>query len=191
MAEIVRYSHLKNHLLAEEHEAADIIIACDDDGEPDEFAEVLVKDYFAAHPEINLLYGDEDRVAEDGVHLDPWFKSEWAPDTFLSTFYFGNVIAFRSSAFAMINPGQRKTSAFESAASLREDSLDEERARNNEDDGPVRSWIYGTLCLKLAPRRRTADTQRDLRAIGMSSRSVMCRRYSTTDTTGWSCGTEI
>ena len=149
-AEIVRYSHLKNHLLAEEHEAADIIIACDDDGEPDEFAEVLVKDYFAAHPEINLLYGDEDRVAEDGVHLDPWFKSEWAPDTFLSTFYFGNVIAFRSSAFAMINPGQRKTSAFESAASLREDSLDEERARNNEDDGPVRSWIYGTLCLKLA-----------------------------------------
>ena len=73
-AEIVRYSHLKNHLLAEEHEAADIIIACDDDGEPDEFAEVLVKDYFAAHPEINLLYGDEDRVAEDGVHLDPWFK---------------------------------------------------------------------------------------------------------------------
>ena len=32
-AEIVRYSHLKNHLLAEEHEAADIIIACDDAGE--------------------------------------------------------------------------------------------------------------------------------------------------------------
>ena len=122
-AEIVRYSHLKNHLLAEDHEAADIIIACDDDGEPDEFAMVLVKDYFAAHPEINLLYGDEDRVAEDGVHLDPWFKSEWAPDTFLSTFYFGNVIAFRTSAFAMINPGQRKTSAFESAASLREEGL--------------------------------------------------------------------
>ena len=149
-AEVVRYSHLKNHLLAEDHESADIIIACDDDGEPDEFATVLVKDFFAAHPEINLLYADEDRVAEDGVHLDPWFKSEWAPDTFLSTFYFGNVIAFRSSAFALINPGQRKTSLFESAAALREDSLDEERARNNEDDGPVRSWIYGTLCLKLA-----------------------------------------
>ena len=37
-AEVVRYSHLKNHLLAEDHETADIIIACDDDGEPDEFA---------------------------------------------------------------------------------------------------------------------------------------------------------
>ena len=149
-AEVVRYSHLKNRLLAEDHEAADIIIACDDDGELDELALTLIKDYFAAHPEINLLYGDEDRVAEDGVHLDPWFKSEWAPDTFLSTFYFGNVIAFRAAAFAMINPGQRKTSFYESAASLREDSLDEERARNNEDDGPVRAWIYGTLCLKLA-----------------------------------------
>ena len=149
-AEVVRYSHLKNHLLAEDHEAADIIIACDDDGEPDEFALTLVKDYFAAHPEINLLYGDEDRVAEDGVHLDPWFKSEWAPDTFLSTFYFGNVIAFRSAAFALINPGQRKTTSFESASALREDSLEEERARTNEDDWPVRAWIYGTLCLKIA-----------------------------------------
>ena len=37
-AEIVRYSHLKNHLLAEDHEAADIIIACDDDGKLDECA---------------------------------------------------------------------------------------------------------------------------------------------------------
>ena len=73
-AETVRYSHLKNHLLAEDHEAADIIIACDDDGHLDEAAEVLIKDYFAAHPEINLLYADEDRIAEDGVHLDPWFK---------------------------------------------------------------------------------------------------------------------
>ena len=130
-AEVVPYSHLKNHLLAEDREMADIIIACDDDGSLDECAEVLIKDFFASHPEINLLYGDEDRIAEDGVHLDPWFKSEWAPDTFLSTFYFGNVIAFRSSAFAMINPGKRRTSTYESAASLREDSLDEERARTN------------------------------------------------------------
>ena len=122
-AEVVPYSHLKNHLLAEDREMADIIIACDDDGSLDECAEVLIKDFFASHPEINLLYGDEDRIAEDGVHLDPWFKSEWAPDTFLSTFYFGNVIAFRSSAFAMINPGKRRTSTYESAASLPRDLL--------------------------------------------------------------------
>ena len=58
-SEIVRYSHLKNHLLAEDHEATDIIIACDDDGQPDEFADILIRDYFASHPEINLLYADE------------------------------------------------------------------------------------------------------------------------------------
>ena len=149
-AEVVRYSHLKNHLLAEDHDAADIIIACDDDGELDELAEVLIKDYFALHPEINLLYGDEDRIAEDGVHLDPWFKSEWAPDTFLSTFYFGNVIAFRTSALALINPGRRRSSYYESESTLLEDRTDEERARNNEDEWPVRAWIYGKLCLKLA-----------------------------------------
>ena len=148
-AQVVRYSHLKNHMLSGD-ETADIIIACDDDGEMDDLAEIMIKDFFAAHPDINLLYGDEDRVAEDGVHLDPWFKSEWAPDTFLSTFYFGNVIAFRSSAFAMINPGRRTASAYESESSLRADTIEEERARRNEDDWPVRAWIYGTLCLKLA-----------------------------------------
>ena len=57
-AEIVRYSHLRNHLLAEDHDAVDLIIACDDDGELDDLAEILIKDYFAAHPEINLLYAD-------------------------------------------------------------------------------------------------------------------------------------
>ncbi|MDO5456201.1 MAG: glycosyltransferase [Eubacteriales bacterium] len=148
-AEVVHYSHLKNHMLSED-ETADIIIACDDDGETDELAEILIKDFFAAHPDINLLYGDEDRIAEDGVHLDPWFKTEWAPDTFLSTFYFGNIIAFRSAAFAMINPGRRKSFYYESASSLRNDTIEEERARRNEDDRPVRAWIYGTLCLKLA-----------------------------------------
>ncbi len=148
-AEVVPYSHLKNHMLSED-ENADIVIACDDDGELDDLAQILIKDYFAAHPDINLLYGDEDRVAEDGVHLDPWFKTEWAPDTFLSTFYFGNIIAFRSAAFAMINPGKRKASYYESASSLRADTLEELRARSNEDDWPVRAWIYGTLCLKLA-----------------------------------------
>ena len=188
--EVVRYSHLKNHLLAEYHEMADIIIACDDDGSLDECAEVLIKDFFASHPEINLLYGDEDRIAEDGVHLDPWFKSEWAPDTFLSTFYFGNVIAFRSSAFAMINPGKRRTSTYESAASLREDSLDEERARTNEDDGPVRSWIYGTLCLKLAQAdggyTKRPSAHWDEFPIGHIPEVL----YHGNHRVEWSCGTE-
>ena len=55
-AEVVRYSHLKNRLLAEDHEAADIIIACDDDGELDELGLTRMKDCVAAHPGINLIY---------------------------------------------------------------------------------------------------------------------------------------
>ena len=50
----------------------------------------------------------------------------------------------------MINPGQAQDHPYESASALREDSLEEERARTNEDDWPVRAWIYGTLCLKIA-----------------------------------------
>lgn len=148
--EVIRYSHLKNHLLSDGNRCADLIVACDDDGDLDECAVTLIRDYFAAHPQISLLYGDEDRIEEDGVYLDPWFKSEWAPDTFLSTFYFGNVFAFRSAAFDLINPGRRSAANYESVSALRENNLEEERARRNEDDGPVRAWIYGTLCLKLA-----------------------------------------
>ena len=149
-AEVIRYSHLRNHVLSENANRSDIIIACDDDGELDPLAETMICDYFADHPQINLLYCDEDRVEEDGVHLDPWFKSEWAPDTFLSGFYFGNIIAIRSAALAMINPGGISTSNFESVSAQKEDLLNEEKARLNVDDSPTRAWIYGHLCLKLA-----------------------------------------
>ena len=147
-AEIVRYSHLKNHLLAEEHEAADIIIACDDDGEPDEFTEVLVKDYFAAHPEIKWI--DSESLNEENIERHLPSRAQLRCGRTVST---------------------RRERAIMRTTVLSGPGFTEPSALNS--------------------RRRTADTQRDLRANGMSSRSVMCRRYSTTDTTGWSCGTEI
>ena len=149
-AEVVRYSHLRNHVLSDKAYRSDVIIACDDDGELDPLAETMICDYFAENPQVNMLYCDEDRVEEDGVHLDPWFKPEWSPDTFLSGFYFGNIFAIRSAALAMINPGGRSAANFESASAQREDLLNEEKARLNMESNPMRSWIYEKLCLKLA-----------------------------------------
>ncbi len=146
---VVRYSHLKNFLLSGE-ELPTIIIACDDDGQLSAPAVPLILSFFADHPDVNILYGDEDRLREDGTHTAPWMKSDWAPDTFLSTFYPGSVIAFRSEALLTINPGLRKASDIEDLSTRRQDSMDEEMARTNEDDDPMRAWIYGKLFLKLA-----------------------------------------
>ena len=146
---VVLYSHLKNYILSGE-ERPDIIVACDDDGCLTDYALTLIRDYFAAHPGINLLYGDEDRITDDGEFMDPWLKADWSPDTFLSTFYFGNVFAIRSIALSVINPGARTAADIEAMASIRADSIEEQLARKDEPDEALKSWIYGQLCLKLA-----------------------------------------
>ena len=148
-AEVVRYSHLRNYIVSGEQHP-DIIIACDDDGSLTDYAVTMICDFFAANPDIGMLYGDEDRVGENGILCDPWFKSDWAPDTFLSTFYFGNVFAFRSSELAMINPARRRASDYEARSRLEDDSEEEAKARNDKLDDSMRCWIYGKLCLKLA-----------------------------------------
>ena len=44
--------------------------------------------YFAAfeinrQPDLKLLYGDEDKIDENGRRFSPYFKSQWNPDLFL------------------------------------------------------------------------------------------------------------
>lgn len=147
--ETVRYSHLRNYLLSG-GALPDIVIACDDEGQLTPCAVTLILDYFAAHPEIGLLYGDEDRVEPDGEYRDPWMKSDWAPDTFLSTFYFGSIFAFRSSELGLINPGSRKASDYEARSAIEDDLREELDARRSDLDESMSAWIYGKLCMKLA-----------------------------------------
>lgn len=44
-----------------------------------------------------LLYGDED-VRKDGKRMQPWLKPDWSPDTFLSQFYLGSLVAVSTAA---------------------------------------------------------------------------------------------
>ncbi|MGH8032307.1 MAG: glycosyltransferase family 2 protein [Luteimonas sp.] len=39
---------------------------------------------FEAHPRWRMLFTDEDKIDETGVRSDPYFKSDWNPDLFLS-----------------------------------------------------------------------------------------------------------
>lgn len=50
--------------------------------------------WFAKHPECEILYGDED-VLESGVRKSPWFKPDWSPDLIQDSFYLGSVVAIR------------------------------------------------------------------------------------------------
>lgn len=57
-------------------------------------------DYFASHPEVQLLYGDEDvcQWSGDGELANresPWYKPDWSPELLDSFFYFGSVVALR------------------------------------------------------------------------------------------------
>lgn len=65
-------------------------------GYMDPMAYAWIADYFREHPQTLLLYGDEDVLSATGDHRSsPYFKPDWSPDTWLSCFYLGSVIALR------------------------------------------------------------------------------------------------
>lgn len=65
-------------------------------GYMDPMAYAWIADYFREHPQTLLLYGDEDVLSVTGDHRSsPYFKPNWSPDTWLSCFYLGSVIALR------------------------------------------------------------------------------------------------
>ena len=67
-------------------------------GEEGKSAVFLIRDFFDNHPEISLLYGDEDEISGEGKYRNPYFKPDWSPDTYLSCFYPGSLFAVRTGA---------------------------------------------------------------------------------------------
>ena len=49
------------------------------------------------HPEADFIYSDEDKVDEQNVHKDPFFKPDWCPDSFLSRMYTCHLGVYRRS----------------------------------------------------------------------------------------------
>lgn len=68
-----------------------------------ERATQIVSEYFTAHPKCVLVYGDEDEWNSNrSVRMNPWFKPDFSPDTLLSYFYYGNVVAVRADALQKV-----------------------------------------------------------------------------------------
>lgn len=49
-------------------------------------------------PDVDMIYSDEDKLVEDtGKRVDPFFKPDWSPDTFLSQMYTCHLAVYRAS----------------------------------------------------------------------------------------------
>lgn len=51
----------------------------------------------AAHPDVDLLFSDEDKIDRTGKHFGPYFKSAWNPALMLSQNAFSHLGVFRRS----------------------------------------------------------------------------------------------
>ncbi len=49
------------------------------------------------HPEADLIYSDEDKLSEDNVRSQPFFKTDWAPDILLATNYICHFGVYRKA----------------------------------------------------------------------------------------------
>jgi len=64
----------------------------DDVLEPDALFQIVKA--LQMHPDVDLIYSDEDKLGEDGFEA-PLFKPDWSPDFFLSYNYVGHLTAVR------------------------------------------------------------------------------------------------
>lgn len=69
--------------------------------------------YYAAyeinkHPELDLIYSDEDKINTKGERYDPYFKSSWNPDLFYGQNMFSHLGVYRHSLLKKIG-GFRKS----------------------------------------------------------------------------------
>ncbi len=102
---------------ASELKESSVVLLTSDLGYAHENIKRIVANYFESNVEIDMMYADEDylgslyelygieeteqaegyRFRDSGLYRGkPWFKPEYSPDTLLSFFYFGNIIAFRT-----------------------------------------------------------------------------------------------
>lgn len=65
----------------------------DDELAPDALAEVAR--HVNAHPDVDFIYSDEDKLDLGGARCDPYFKPDWAPEHFLNFMYTNHLMVLR------------------------------------------------------------------------------------------------
>ena len=73
------------------------IVLMDHDDLLSEHALYWMADYIDNHPEVRLIYSDEDKIDDQGVRKDPYFKSDWNVDLFYSQNMFSHLGLYDAS----------------------------------------------------------------------------------------------
>ena len=73
--------------------SVDCVIFKISDGNLSKFALREISEIFHRNKSLIMIYSDEDVITPSGRRENPWFKPDWAPDEFLSFFYFGGMVA--------------------------------------------------------------------------------------------------
>jgi|GEM_PF-438663 len=72
------------------------IALLDHDDELAEQALSLFAREVIAHPAVDFLYSDEDKIEPDGRHVDPFLKPDWSPEFFLTCMYTCHLGVYRT-----------------------------------------------------------------------------------------------
>ena len=95
---------VNGHICAATNSAADLatgdfVAFLDNDDELAPQALFRFAELLQAHPDADVIYSDEDKLAPDGTPYDPQFKPDWSPDLFTSYNYVNHLTAVRRSLF--------------------------------------------------------------------------------------------
>ncbi|MBX8934325.1 glycosyltransferase family 2 protein, partial [Enterobacter sp. K62_1] len=75
----------------------EFIALLDNDDELPPFALYEVAKVLNVHPELDVIYSDEDKIDADGNRFDPHFKADWSPDTLIGNNYISHLGVYRTS----------------------------------------------------------------------------------------------
>jgi len=96
----VIYRETNGHISANSNTAltlakGEFIALLDSDDELSEHALYWVAHEINQHPDVDLIYSDEDKISEDGVRFEPYFKPDWNPALMLSQNTFSHLGVYR------------------------------------------------------------------------------------------------
>ncbi len=86
-----------NQYVKKPDNSVDCVIFKISDGNLSKFALREISEIFHRNKNLIMIYSDEDVMLPDGKREKPWFKPDWAPDEFLSFFYFGGMVTVNAS----------------------------------------------------------------------------------------------
>jgi GT2 family glycosyltransferase len=55
------------------------------------------------HPDADLVYSDEDKLENDSVHIEPFFKPDWSPDFLYSCNYITHFATLKTTTMKQVN----------------------------------------------------------------------------------------